>query len=54
MTRVDPKTARRRSPLATSAGARVMAVLLLCVLLWITVAWALDWFTLGGIVEDPS
>ncbi len=54
MTRIDPKTARRRSPLATSAGARVMAVLLLCVLLWITVAWALDWVALSEISGDPS
>ncbi|WP_158284520.1 hypothetical protein [Azospirillum sp. TSO35-2] len=35
--------ARPRSPLAASALARVAVAALLCVGLWLTVAWALDW-----------
>ncbi len=34
---------RPRSPLAASALARVAVAVLLCALLWVTVAWALDW-----------
>lgn len=36
-------TDRFRSPLAASALTRIAAAALLCALLWLTVAWALDW-----------
>ncbi len=39
MMRID----RPRSPLAASALTRIAAAVLLCALLWLTVAWALDW-----------
>ncbi|CAO3428920.1 hypothetical protein [Azospirillum endophyticum] len=36
-------TDRFRSPLAAAATTRIAAAILLCVLLWLTVAWALQW-----------
>lgn len=36
-------TDRPRSPLAASALERIVAAVLLCILLWATVVWALDW-----------
>lgn len=38
-------TDRFRSPLAASAAARIAVAALLCALLWLAVAWALDWTT---------
>lgn len=38
-----------RSPMAASALTRVAAALLLCTLLWLAVAWALDWIPGPGM-----
>ncbi|WP_376992680.1 hypothetical protein [Azospirillum lipoferum] len=36
-------TDRFRSPLAVSATTRIAVAVLLCALLWLTVAWVLEW-----------
>jgi hypothetical protein len=38
-----PNLSHFRSPLAASATTRIVAAILLCALLWLTIGWALEW-----------